>query len=114
MPDQEQQPVTLAQFERALGLLAETIAAEFSQTREEIGRRFELNDRRLTAIESHLDRVSDTAVGILAQLAAVTRGADRNDRTQREIIATQTAQQQAIDDLARRLREIEAKLKPAA
>jgi polyhydroxyalkanoate synthesis regulator phasin len=59
----------------------------------------ELNTR-IQAIERRLDRIADTTT-------ALTRWADRLDGENTALTGTQAAQQRAIDDLARRVSELE-------
>lgn len=58
-------------------------------------------------MDRRLDRITETVIAIQGQLAAVTRWSDRVDRDFSPLLATQTAQQRAIDDLAARITRLE-------
>jgi septal ring factor EnvC (AmiA/AmiB activator) len=94
---------TKADIESVVNLiqqLAERIDQRFEAVENHVNRRFE-------AVENRLDRISDTLAGVLSQMAAMTRWADRMDRDHSAVLATQTAQQRVIDDLAARVLRLE-------
>jgi hypothetical protein len=65
-------------------------------------RRFDEAARRTESLERRVDRASDTVAGLSAELAAFNRWANRLDRDNADLRATQIAQQRAVDELAKR------------
>jgi septal ring factor EnvC (AmiA/AmiB activator) len=78
------------------------------QLGERLDQRFEAVNRRFEAVENRLDRIGDTLAAVQAQMAGMTRWADRLDRDHSAVLATQTAQQRTIDDLVARIARLEA------
>jgi TolB-like protein len=87
----------------------ENIITLIQQLGDRFDRRFDAVDRRFKAVENRLDRISDTLVGVQSQMAAMIRWADRFDREHSASLATQTAQQRAIDELAARIARLESR-----
>lgn len=87
----------------------ENIIALIQQLGDRFDQRFDAVDKRFDAVENRLDRVSDTLVGVQSQMAAMTRWADRFDRDHSATLATQAAQQRAIDELAARVARLESR-----
>ena len=89
-------------------MLIQQLADRFDQRFDAVEKRFDLVDKRFEAVENRLDRLSDTLIGVQSQMAAMTRWADRFDREQSATLATQAAQQRAIDDLIARVKRLES------
>ena len=96
----EDRPVTKDQLNVALGRLVEMMAGEFTGVRTEVVRFREEMNVRLEGIDRRLDRISETTV-------ALNRWADRLDRDNNGLHATQVAQQRAIDELSSRITKLE-------
>jgi septal ring factor EnvC (AmiA/AmiB activator) len=86
------------------------VLAFIQQFADRVDRRFEAQDR-FEAIDRRLDRMSETLVGIQSQMVAMTKWSDRFDRDQNATLATQTAQQRAIDELSARVAKLEQQRK---
>ena len=71
------EPATKRDIERVIELVI--------QLHQEIDRRFE-------AMETRMDRFGETLFGIQSQMGAVTKWADRLDRDNHNLIATQAAE----------------------
>ena len=97
---------TRADIEDVLALIQQ-FAERVDQRFEAIGQRFEAMDRRFEAIDRRLDRMGESLVGVQTQMVAMTKWSDRFDRDQNATLATQTAQQRAIDELAARVAKLE-------
>ena len=95
----------------ALLHLIEQMNERMDQRFEAVGKRFDALDRRLGLMDSRLDRIGEGVSGVQFQLAAVTRWADRLDNDHNAVVATQNAQQLAIDDLAARVARLERQQK---
>lgn len=93
------EPATKRDIERVIELVV--------QLHQELDRRFADVDRRLESMERRMDRFGETLFGIQSQMGAVTKWADRLDRDNHNLIATQAAQQRAIDELAVRVTKLE-------
>jgi septal ring factor EnvC (AmiA/AmiB activator) len=93
------EPATKRDIERVVELIV--------QLHQQVDRRFDEVDRRFEAMERRMDRDGDALTSIQGQMAAVTRWADRLDRDNDSILATQAAQQRAIDELAARVTKLE-------
>ena len=91
-------------FAERLGAAAVSFVTSLSELRKELGTRIDALDRRLVALELRMDRIAETTGTAAAELAALTRWANRLDRENLETLNTQVAQQRAIDELAKRLR----------
>ena len=82
------EPATKRDIDRVIELVM--------QLHQEIDRRFEAMetrmDRRFEAMETRMDRFGETLFGIQSQMGAVTKWADRLDRDNHNLIATQAAQ----------------------
>jgi DNA anti-recombination protein RmuC len=100
------EPATKADIENVVHLIQQ-LAERIDQRFEAVDRRFEAVDRRFEAVENRLERMNDNLAGIQSQMAGMTRWADRLDRDHSAILATQTAQQRIIDDLAARVLRLE-------
>jgi hypothetical protein len=98
---------TKADIENVLALIQQ-VADRVDQRFEAMEQRFE---RRFEAIDRRLDRMSETLVGIQSQMVAMTKWSDRFDRDQNATLATQTAQQRAIDELSARVAKLEQQRK---
>jgi archaellum component FlaC len=85
----------------------EDVLALIQQFAERVDQRFEAMDRRFEAIDRRLDRMAESLVGVQTQMVAMTKWSDRFDRDQNATLATQTAQQRAIDELAARVAKLE-------
>jgi hypothetical protein len=85
----------------------EDVLALIQQFAERVDQRFEAMDRRFEAIDRRLDRMGESLVGVQTQMVAMTKWSDRFDRDQNATLATQTAQQRAIDELAARVAKLE-------
>ena len=96
-------PATKQDIERAIELLLNEMGRRF----EEVDRRFEAMDRRFEGLDRRIDRLGETAFFIQNQMAAMTKWADRLDRDNNNMTATQAAQQRAIDELAARVSKLE-------
>lgn len=83
------------------------LGERLDQRFDAVDRRFEAVDRRFEAVENRLERISDTLAAVQAQMAGMTRWADRLDRDHSAVLATQTAQQRTIDDLVARIARLE-------
>jgi hypothetical protein len=83
--------------------VAERLDARLSAVENRISSLETSVESRLSAIEGHLERI-DTRLGALEfAVFGLQRGMDRLDKTQREMLVVQQKQQQAIDELYRRL-----------
>lgn len=95
--------------------LGENIIALIQQLGERFDQRFDALsgavDKRFEAVEIRLDRISDTLVGVQSQMAGMTRWSDRFDREHSATLATQAAQQHAIDNLVARVARLESQRK---
>jgi chromosome segregation ATPase len=105
------EPATKRDIERVMELIVQLLQ-EVDRRFGEVDRRFAEVDRRFESIERHMDRHGDALVSIQGQMAAVTRWADRLDRDNGSILATQAAQQRAIDELAARVTRLEQRGRP--
>jgi hypothetical protein len=89
----------------------EDVLALIQQVAERVDQRFEAMDRRLDqrfeAIDRRLDRMGEALIGVQTQMVAMAKWSDRFDRDQNATLATQTAQQRAIDELAARVAKLE-------
>jgi len=90
------------EFAERLGAAVVALSADFSELRQEMIRRVEALNHRMDALERRMDRVAETSADVASNLSALTRWANRLDRDNLELRATQVAQQQAIDDLVKR------------
>src|SRR5438552_1943345 len=95
------------QLSERLDQRVEAVVSLIQQLGERLDQRFEAVDRRFEAVENRLERINDNLAAVQSQMAAMTRWADRLDRDHSAILATQTAQQRAIDDLAARVVRLE-------
>ena len=103
VPAKDMEAATKADVENVVSLihrLVERMDQRFESLVEQMDRRFEGVERRFDAIDNRLDRVTDTLAGVQSQMAAMTKWADRFDRDLSATLATQVAQQRAIDSLA--------------
>jgi septal ring factor EnvC (AmiA/AmiB activator) len=91
-------------FAEQIGAAAVSFVTSLSELRKELGTRIDALDRRMVALEHRMDGIAETTGAIATEVAALTRWANRLDRENLETLNTQAAQQQAIDDLAKRLR----------
>jgi septal ring factor EnvC (AmiA/AmiB activator) len=91
-----------------LNSLGENIIALIQQLGERFDQRFDFVEKRFEAVENRLDRISDTLVGVQSQMAGMTRWSDRFDREHSATLATQAAQQHAIDNLVARVARLES------
>jgi chromosome segregation ATPase len=82
----------------AMRAIEEHVDQSIGRLRDELG-------GRLAHIERRLDHME-------AQLAGIGKSLTTGERLDSEMSATQTAQQRAIDDLARRLTKIERQINP--
>ena len=104
------EPATKADIENVVTLIQhnnENMLALIQQFAERVDQRFEAMDRRFEAIDRRLDRMGESLVGVQTQMVAMTKWSDRFDRDQNATLATQTAQQRAIDELAARVAKLE-------
>jgi septal ring factor EnvC (AmiA/AmiB activator) len=103
MPDDEQNgqqaPITRADLDRFMQIMAD----EFTQTRAEIGQ----VRGQIANLTSHVDRIDASVASIFQTLASFTREHTAIEQQNREIQATQHAQQRSIDDLYSRVRKLE-------
>jgi septal ring factor EnvC (AmiA/AmiB activator) len=93
------------EFAKRLRSAAISFSTDFSELRKELGVRIDDLGRRMVALEHRMDRIAETTGSIATEVAALTRWANRLDRENLETLNTQAAQQRAIDDLAKRLRQ---------
>ena len=104
MTSEDGQPVTQQQLRDALrdalGRAVETIAAEISNTRQELIARLDAADRRD-------DRVADTLRNIDARISLLTKSADSFDRDNGALHSSFHQQQRALEDLRRRVEALE-------
>src|SRR6266542_3349850 len=77
----------------------ESLIGNISDLRTEINQRFNRVDQRLDSVERHLERMDTRLSTTAIELTALNRAQDSNDRMERQILATQEAQQKAIDHL---------------
>lgn len=85
--------------------LLESIAAEFSTVRAEMKGRFQ-------SIEIRLDRIENLGYSMNMQTAGMSKAIGDGERLMSEIIARQSAQQQAFFELQTRVAKIERKIHP--
>jgi hypothetical protein len=76
---------------------------------ERMDQRFDEIVGRFDAIDTRMDRMNDTLVGVQTQMTAVTKWADRFDREHIGLLQTQAAQQRAIDELVNRVTRLETR-----
>jgi hypothetical protein len=100
------------QFKEALGAAVVAIGTDFSELRAEMTRRSASIDRHFQTIERRLDNLAPVIVSAEARMATFTRSVDQLISAHDENASTQTAQQQAIDQLAARVTRIERELHP--
>ena len=101
------EPATKADIESVVTLIQhnnENMLTLIQQFAERVDQRFEAIDRRL-------DRMGESLVFVQSQMGSLTKWADRLDRDQNAALATQTAQQRAIDELAARVTKLEQQRK---
>lgn len=101
-------PATKEDIDRVVELIIQ-LHQELDRRFEAVDRRFEAVDRRFEAVDRRLDRMNEALASIQAQMAAMTRWGDRLDRDNEALLATQSAQQRAIDDLAARVTKLETR-----
>jgi chromosome segregation ATPase len=104
-PEDSNQPATRQQLREALDRAVETIAAEISNTRQELIARLDAADRRA-------DRVADVLRNIDARISLLTKSADTFDRDNAALHSSFHEQQRAIQRLTTRLEQIERELHP--
>ena len=64
-------------------------------------------NRRSEAVELHLDRI-DTRLGAISlELSGISKARDASELLDCQMLATQSAQQRAIDNIARRVTKLE-------
>src|SRR5437899_11802249 len=100
------QPATKADIENVVHLIQQ-LSERLDQRFDAVDRRFDAVDRRFELVEGRLDRIGETLAGVQAQMAGMTRWADRLDRDHSAVLATQEAQRRVIDDLAARVTKLE-------
>jgi hypothetical protein len=83
----------------------ESIAAEFSTLRGEIKSRFQ-------AVELRLERIENLGYSMNLQTAGMSKAIGDGQRFASELTATQSAQQQAFNELLARVAKIERELHP--
>jgi hypothetical protein len=89
----------------AMRAIEDHVDQSIGQFRDEFGGRLAHIERRLDHMEARF-----TAFGF--ELAGIGKSLVTGERLDSEMSATQTAQQRAIDDLARRLTNVERQIKP--
>lgn len=89
----------------AMRAIEEHVDQSISRLRDELG-------GRLAHIERRLDHMEARFTAFEFQLAGIGKSLITGERLDSEMSATQTAQQRAIDDLARRLSKIERQINP--
>ena len=99
-------------FRRSLDAAVQSVATDFSQLREEMNTRFDHVNQRFDSVERRLDLTSETMRGIDYRISALGKWADTCDRGASAILATQAAQQRAIDEIVNRLTRIERQPHP--
>jgi chromosome segregation ATPase len=104
-PEDSNHPATRQQLREALDRAVETIAAEISNTRQELIARLDAADRRA-------DRVADVLRNIDARISLLTKSADTFDRDNAALHSSFHEQQRAIQRLTTRLEQIERELHP--
>ena len=108
-PEETNQPVTHQQLRdalrEALDRAVETIAAEISNTRQELLARLDAAARRA-------DRAADTLRNIDARIATLTKSADTFDRDNAALHTSFHEQQRALLRLSTRVEQIERELHP--
>jgi chromosome segregation ATPase len=104
-PEDPGQPATRQQLREALDRAVESIAAEISNTRQELIARLDAADRRA-------DRVADVLRNIDARISLLTKSADTFDRDNAALHSSFHEQQRAIQRLSTRVEQIERELHP--
>jgi chromosome segregation ATPase len=99
-------------FRERLDAAVESISADFSELRSEMGRRFDLVDQHFGVLEKRLDRMETHLAALTIETSGLSRSVSASERLETSMSATQIAQQKAIDDLAARLRAVEKRLEP--
>lgn len=89
----------------AMRAIEEHVDQSIGRLRDELG-------GRLAHIERRLDHMEARFTAFEFQLAGIGKSLITGERLDSEMSATQTAQQRAIDDLARRLSKIERQINP--
>src|ERR1039457_3515911 len=106
---EERTTAAIAAAEERIGVrqdrLLESIAAEFSTVRAEMKGRFQ-------SIEIRLDRIENLGYSMNMQTAGMSKAIGDGERLMSEIIARQSAQQQAFFELQTRVAKIERKIHP--
>src|ERR1022692_1899002 len=106
---EERTTAAIAAAEERIGIrqdrLLESIAAEFSTVRAEMKGRFQ-------SIEIRLDRIENLGYSMNMQTAGMSKAIGDGERLMSEIIARQSAQQQAFFELQTRVAKIERKIHP--
>ena len=104
--------IVRAEISERLGAAVVSISTDFSELRAEMGSRFDRADQRFRAIEGHLERMDTRLATTAIELAGIHKALDSDDRTERQILATQEAQQKAIDHLYAEIAELKRRLEP--
>ena len=104
---EERTTAAIAAAEERIGVrqdrLLESIAAEFSTVRAEMKGRFQ-------SIEIRLDRIENLGYSMNMQTAGMSKAIGDGERLMSEIIARQSAQQQAFFELQTRVAKIEREI----
>lgn len=88
----------------------ESLEREMREGFARIDRRFDQVDQRLEAAERRLERIENSLAAIQLHTAGMSKSLAEAERIDSRMTATQMAQQQAIDDLARRVAKLEQRL----
>lgn len=97
-------------LERLVIDLKESLERETQTLGERMDRRFDQVEQRFDTLERRMDRFETTLGMIQLQTAGMSKSLADAERIDSRMTATQMAQQQAIDDLARRVAKIEQRL----
>lgn len=97
-------------LEQLLIDMKESLEREMREGFARIDRRFDQVDQRLEAAERPLDRIETSVAAIQLHTAGMSKSLAEAERLDSRMTATQMAQQQAIDDLARRVSKREQRL----
>jgi len=89
----------------AMRAIEDHVELSIGRLRDELG-------GRLAHVERRLDHMEARFTAFEFQLAGIGKSLVTGERLDSELSATQTAQQRAIDDLARRLSRVERQINP--
>jgi predicted phage-related endonuclease len=84
--------------------------ANLSDLRSELLQQIQQIRRELESNTLHLDRIDTRLAALALEVSGISKARDASERLDREMLSTQSAQQRAIDELTRSLRDLSARV----